>query len=73
MLSPAKTPLAGDKINAPAACAVPFRPYCGGVVTPTRNVSQYMLVLALCLARNSGALGVCEILLTSQESSWEPL
>ena len=46
---PAKTPLAGDKIDAPAACAVPFRPYCGGVVTRTRNVSVYMLVLALCL------------------------
>jgi len=26
---PAKTHLAGDKIDAPAACAVPFRPYCG--------------------------------------------
>ena len=26
---PAKTPLAGDNIDAPAACAVPFRPYCG--------------------------------------------
>jgi len=24
---PAKTPLAGDKIDAPAACAVPFRPF----------------------------------------------
>ena len=35
---PAKTPL-----------AVPFHPYCGGVVTRTRNVSEYMLVLALCL------------------------
>jgi len=46
---PAKTPLAGDKIDAPAACAVPFRPYCGGVVTRTRNVSEYMLVLGLCL------------------------
>ena len=46
---PAKTPLAGDKIDAPAACAVPFRPYCEGVVTRTRNVSEYMLVLALCL------------------------
>ena len=44
--------LAGDKINAPAACAVPFRPYCGGVVTRTRNVSEYMLVLALCLVHN---------------------
>ena len=44
---PAKTPLAGDKIDAPAACAVPFRPYCGGYVTRTRNVSEYMLVLAL--------------------------
>ena len=28
---------------------VPFRPCCGGVVTRTRNVSEYMLVLALCL------------------------
>ena len=46
---PAKTPLAGDKMDAPAACAVPFRPHCGGVVTRTRNVSEYMLVLALCL------------------------
>ena len=46
---PAKTPLASDKVDAPAACAVPFRPYCGGVVTRTRNVSEYMLVLALFL------------------------
>jgi len=46
---PAKTPLSGDNIDAPAACAVPFRPYCGSVVTRTRNVSEYMLVLALCL------------------------
>jgi len=46
---PAKTHLAGDKIDVPAACAVPFHPYCGGVVTQTRNVSEYMLVLALCL------------------------
>jgi len=30
---PAKTPLAGDKMDAPAACAVLFRPYSGGVVT----------------------------------------
>jgi len=50
---PAKTPLAGDKIDAPAACAVPFRPYCGGVVTRTRNVSEYMLVLALCLVTST--------------------
>jgi len=48
-IMPAKTPLAGDKIHAPAACAVPFPPYCGGVVTRTRNVSEYMLVLALFL------------------------
>jgi len=27
---PAKTQIAGDKIDAPAACEVPFRPYCGG-------------------------------------------
>jgi len=46
---PAKTPLAGDKIDATAAYAAPFRPYYGGVVTRTRNVSEYMLVLALCL------------------------
>ena len=46
---PAKTPLASDKIDAPAAFAVPFCPHCGGVVTRTRYVSQYMLVLALCL------------------------
>jgi len=26
---PATTPLAGDKIDAHAACADPFRPYCG--------------------------------------------
>jgi len=45
----AKTPLTGDKIDAPAACAVPFRPYCGDVVTRTQNVSEYMIVLALCL------------------------
>jgi len=25
---PAKTPLAGDNMDAPAACAVPFCPYC---------------------------------------------
>ena len=46
---PAKTPLAGDNMDASAACAVPFCPYCGGVVTRARNVSEYMLVLALCL------------------------
>jgi len=46
---PAKTLLAGNKIDVPAACAIRFRPYCGGVVTQTRNVSEYMLVLALCL------------------------
>jgi len=46
---PAKTPLAGDNMDAPAACAVPFRPHCGGVLTRMRNVCEYMLVLALCL------------------------
>jgi len=40
---PAKTPLAGDKIYAPGTCAVPFCPYCGGVVTRARNVSEYSL------------------------------
>jgi len=52
----AKTPLASDKIDAPAACAVPFRPYCGGVVTRTRNVIEYMLVLTLCLVIISAQL-----------------
>ena len=32
--------------------AVPFRPYCAGVATRTRNVSEYMLVLTLCLVIN---------------------
>ena len=45
----AKTPLTGDKIDAPAAYGGPFRPYCGGVVTRTQNVSEYMPVLAVCL------------------------
>ena len=54
---PAKTPLASDKIDVPTCCmrdvicneGIPFRPCFGGVVMPTRNVSKYMLVLALCL------------------------
>ena len=33
--------------------AVPFRPYCAGVATRTRNVSEYILVLALCLVIDS--------------------
>ena len=56
---PAKTPLTSDKIDAPAACATlsattPFRfvHTAGGVVTRTRNVSEYMLVLVLCLVEN---------------------
>ena len=51
-----KTPLAGNKIDAPDACAVPFRPYCGGVATRTGNVSEYMLVLAVCLVLFGGPL-----------------
>jgi len=47
-----ETPHAGDKIDAPAVCAIPFRPCCRGVVTRTRNVSEYMLVLALYLVVN---------------------
>jgi len=38
-------------MDAPAACAVPFRSYSGGV-TRTRSVSEHMLVLALCLVLN---------------------
>ena len=52
----AATPIAGDKIDAPAACAIPFRPYCGGVVTRTQNDSEYMLVLALCLVSISACM-----------------
>jgi len=46
--------LTGDNIDRPAACAIPFRPYRGGVVMGMRNVSEYMLVLALCLVADSG-------------------
>ena len=35
--------------------AIPFRPYCEDVVTRTRNVSEYMLVLALCLVMTVGS------------------
>jgi len=49
----AKTPLAGDKIDASAACALPFHPYCGGVTTRTRNVSEYKLLFPLCLVKTS--------------------
>ena len=31
--------------------AVPFRPYCAGVITQSRNVSEYILVLAVCLVQ----------------------
>jgi len=47
-----KTPLAGDKMDVPAACSIPFHPYFGGVVMRMRNVSEYMLVHALCLLNN---------------------
>jgi len=48
-----------DKIDAPAACATfsatrlfhLVHTACAGVATQTRNVSEYMLVLALCLPR----------------------
>ena len=35
--------------------AIPFRPYCEDVVTRTRNVIEYMLVLALCLVMTVGS------------------
>jgi len=44
---PAKIPLASDKIDTPAACAVPFRQYCGGVVMRMRNVSEWCRVLSI--------------------------
>ena len=52
-----------DKIDAPAACALPFRLYCGGIVTRTRNVTEYMLVLALCLVHLlfGSNLGPCPV------------
>ena len=50
----AKTPLASDKIDAPTACTTLSATFhfvhTGGVVMRTRNVSEYMLVLALRLA-----------------------
>jgi len=53
---PAKTSLANDKIDMPAACVtlsatMPFHfvHTAGGVVMRTRNVTEYMLVLAVCL------------------------
>ena len=53
---PAKTPLTSDKIDTPAACATlsattlfHFVHTAVDVVTRTQNVSDYMLVLALCL------------------------
>jgi len=55
---PAKTPLTSDKIDARAACptlsAMTLFHFvhtagCCNVVTRTQNVSEYMLVLALCL------------------------
>jgi len=49
--------------DAPAACAVPFRPYCGGVVTRTQNVSEYMLVLALCLVISSIVIIIISIII----------
>jgi len=62
---PAKTALAGDN----ACCvrdvicheAVPFRPYCGDVVTRTRNVSEYMLVIALCLVDKQSANNIIRL------------
>jgi len=36
--------------------ALPFRPHCGGVVMWMRNVSEYMLVLALCLVKEAHLL-----------------
>jgi len=36
--------------------AVPFRPHCRGVVMWIRNVSEYMLVLALCLVKEAHLL-----------------
>jgi len=56
---PSKTPLASDNAFClrDVICneAVPFRPYCGGVVTRTRNVSEHMLVLTICLVVKAAA------------------
>jgi len=51
---PSNFALASANIDAPAACTIPFRPYCGGVVMRTRNVSEYMLVFTLCLVAYYG-------------------
>jgi len=48
--------------NPPGSLHVPFRPYCGGVITRTRNVSEYMLVLAACLVTEAKTcLFVCVV------------
>ena len=56
---PAKSPLASDKIDAPAVCATlsattPFHfvHSAGDVVTRTQDVSEYVLVLTLCTVIN---------------------
>jgi len=43
--------------------AVPFRPHCAGVATRTRNVSEYMLVLALCLVAVSKGMQAVKLCL----------
>jgi len=71
---PANTPLTSDKIDAPAACATlsattPFHfvHTAGGVVTRTRNVSEYMLVLASCLVLSCVA-ATCRLLINEYQS-----
>jgi len=48
----AKTPLAGDKIDAPAACAVPFCPYCGGVTVK-------VVVIIIMIMGNNRSMNYC--------------
>jgi len=43
------TPLAGDKIDVPATCAVPFRPYCG--VLYANACTRYMPIVKIVATR----------------------
>ena len=68
-----QTTLAANKIDAPAACALPFRLYCGGIVTRTRNVTEYMLVLALCLVSTFRTMHALKLPAVPHQTKWRHL
>ena len=59
-------PLTGDNMDAPAACVSSILSILRGVLTRARNVSEYMIVLALCLVMaalcNRGPLYFCPVI-----------